>query len=165
MSNLRDRSGNVKPKRFYVFTFSVWWWSRYFGLPDAMTGILDTREEIDKSPPRENGPVTPARWLLCCWRLSKSHSRSRSVSYSAGFTKSAVPSWSGVSRYHPPPAFHSLDSEAVSYAHGGLCDLSHCTPPIPLAYVYFEDEPGQRSAAKLLSKDEAQTHSSSSELC
>jgi hypothetical protein len=24
-----------------------------------------------------------------------------------------------------------------------------------LAYVYFEDEPGQRSAAKLLSKDEA----------
>jgi hypothetical protein len=35
-----------------------------------------------------------------------------------------------VSRYHPPPAFRSLDSEAVSYAHGGLCDLSHCTPPI-----------------------------------
>ncbi len=24
-----------------------------------------------------------------------------------------------------------------------------------LAYIYFEDEPGQRSAAKLLSKDEA----------
>jgi hypothetical protein len=85
-----------------------------------MTGILDTREKIDKSP-RVSGPVTP---------LSKSHSRSRSVSYSAGFTKSAVPSWSGVSRYRPPPAFHSLDSEAVSYAHGGLCDLSHCTPPI-----------------------------------
>jgi hypothetical protein len=35
----------------------VWWWSRYFGLPDAMTGILDTREKIDKSP-RVNGPVT-----------------------------------------------------------------------------------------------------------
>jgi hypothetical protein len=35
-----------------------------------------------------------------------------------------------VSRYHPPPAFRSLESEAVSYAHGGLCDLSHCTPPI-----------------------------------
>src|SRR5215468_10726708 len=29
-----------------------------------------------------------------------------------------------------PPAFRSLDSEAVTYVHGGLCDLSHCTPPI-----------------------------------
>ena len=35
-----------------------------------------------------------------------------------------------VSRYHPPSAFRSLDSEAVSYAHGDLRDLSHCTPPI-----------------------------------
>jgi hypothetical protein len=27
----------------------------------------------------------------------------------------------------------------------------------PLAYVYFEDEPGRRSAAKLLSKDARQS--------
>src|SRR5262249_7862416 len=44
----------------------------------------------------------------------------------------AVTSWNVamVSRYHPPPAFRSLDSEAVTYVHGGLCDLSHCTQPI-----------------------------------
>jgi hypothetical protein len=40
-------------------------------------------------------------------------------------------SWNGapVSRYRPLPTFRGLDSEAVS-DHGGLCDLSHCTPPI-----------------------------------
>ena len=49
----------------------------------------------------------------------------RSASYWAGFTKSAVTSWNVamVSRYHPPPEFRSLDSEAVSYVRGGLCDL------------------------------------------
>jgi hypothetical protein len=33
----------------------------------------------------------------------------------------------------------------------------HGFPPYrpPLAYIYYEDEPGRRSAAKLLDKDEA----------
>jgi hypothetical protein len=37
-----------------------------------------------------------------------------SVSYSVGFTKSGLMSWRGVSRYRPPPTFHSLDSDAAA---------------------------------------------------
>jgi endo-1,4-beta-D-glucanase Y len=50
-------------------------------------------------------------------------------------------------RRFPPP--WSVEEQAACFVardHGGQA----------LAYVYFEDEPGRRSAAKPLTKDEAQ---------
>ena len=48
-------------------------------------------------------------------------------------------------RHFPPPwSVEELDACVVRDANGQA-----------LSYVYFEDEPGRRSAAKLLSKDEA----------
>jgi hypothetical protein len=60
-----------------------------------------------------------------------------------------------MARYHPvmpsprrfPPPW-SVEEQEVCFVvrdHNGQ----------QLAYIYFEDEPGRRSAAKLLSKDEA----------
>ena len=46
-----------------------------------------------------------------------------------------------------PPPWIVEELEACFY----VCDSAGQK----LAYVYFEDEPGRRSAAKLLSKDEA----------
>jgi hypothetical protein len=48
-------------------------------------------------------------------------------------------------RFPPPWSVEELDVCFVVRDHGGQ----------QLAYVYFEDEPGRRSSAKLLSKDEA----------
>jgi hypothetical protein len=48
-------------------------------------------------------------------------------------------------RFPPPWSVEELDACFVVRDHSGQ----------QLAYVYFEDEPGRRSAAKLLSKDEA----------
>jgi hypothetical protein len=48
-------------------------------------------------------------------------------------------------RFPPPLTVEELDAGFVVRDHKGQA----------LAYVYFEDEPGRRSAAKLLSKDEA----------
>jgi hypothetical protein len=49
-------------------------------------------------------------------------------------------------RRFPPP--WSIEDIGVAFK---VCDSTGQR----LAYVYFEDEPGRRSAAKLLSKDEA----------
>jgi hypothetical protein len=48
-------------------------------------------------------------------------------------------------RFPPPWSVEELEACFVVRDHSGQ----------QLAYVYFEDEPGRRSAAKLLSKDEA----------
>jgi hypothetical protein len=48
-------------------------------------------------------------------------------------------------RFPPPWSIEELDACFVVRDHNGQA----------LAYGYFEDEPGRRSAAKLLSKDEA----------
>jgi hypothetical protein len=48
-------------------------------------------------------------------------------------------------RFPPPWSVEELDACFVVRDDNGQA----------LAYVYFEDEPGRRSAAKLLSKDEA----------
>ena len=48
-------------------------------------------------------------------------------------------------RFPPPWTVEELDACFVVRDHSGQA----------LAYVYFEDEPGRRSAAKLLERDEA----------
>ena len=48
-------------------------------------------------------------------------------------------------RFPPPWTVEELDACFVVRDHNGQA----------LAYVYFEDEPGRRSAAKLMTRDEA----------
>ena len=50
-------------------------------------------------------------------------------------------------RFPPPWSVEELDACFIVRDHSGQA----------LAYLYFEEEPGRRSAAKLLSKDEAST--------
>jgi hypothetical protein len=54
-------------------------------------------------------------------------------------------------RFPPPWSVQELDACFVVRDHNGQA----------LAYVYFEDEAGRRSAAKLLSKDEARRNAAS----
>jgi hypothetical protein len=51
-----------------------------------------------------------------------------------------------MSRRFPPPC---------SVEQASACFVVKDSTGQKLAYVYFEDEPGRRSAAKLLTKDEA----------
>ena len=53
--------------------------------------------------------------------------------------------WRSDRRFRPSWTVEELDTCFVVRDHNGH----------ELAYVYFEDEPGRRSAAKLLTKDEA----------
>jgi hypothetical protein len=67
-----------------------------------------------------------------------------------GFTtldkvKKSKPSAVTTRRFPPPWSVEELDACYVVRDHSGQ----------QLAYVYFEDEPGRRSAVKLLTKDEA----------
>ena len=60
-------------------------------------------------------------------------------------TVCGFPKMSSPRRFPPPWTVEELDN----------CFVVIDSAEQKLAYVYFEDEPGRRSAAKLLSKDEA----------
>ncbi len=55
-------------------------------------------------------------------------------------------------RRFPPPAFRSLDSEAVSYAHGDLCALALHPPnsPCTLTQIHFIGPEGPTTMLKII---------------
>jgi hypothetical protein len=67
--------------------------------------------------------------------------QSRRLSQPGGFAASLQMA----RRFRPPWSVEETDACFIVKDHNGQA----------LAYVYFEDEPGRRSAAKLLTKDEA----------
>jgi hypothetical protein len=80
-----------------------------------------------------------------CQKSQRKAAVERNIAKPAGNRAGAVPRRSDARRFPPPGPSKSWTPASYVRDHNGQA----------LAYVYFEDEPGRRSAAKSLSKDEA----------
>jgi hypothetical protein len=84
-----------------------------------------------------------------CKKIPKSH-LTRSLGFSLHFIDGQTLRIGRSNAKRTTPLPTALDCRGIGRL---LCRDGQCRAK--LAYVYFEDEPGRRSAAKLLSKDEA----------